>query len=86
VAAHAVHDEGDRACASIALASGAASAAPATADVSKTGLAVTDTTLRSYSAFAHRHHVDQRDRIVEAEKLAIEQINASGGILGRQIE
>jgi urea transport system substrate-binding protein len=73
--------------ASIALASGAASAAPATADVNKTGLAVTDTTVKVgiLHSLTGTMSISETGS-VEAEKLAIEQINASGGILGRQIE
>jgi urea transport system substrate-binding protein len=73
--------------ASIALASGSASAVPATADVSKTGLAVTDTTVKVgiLHSLTGTMAISETGS-VEAEKLAIDQINASGGILGRQIE
>lgn len=58
-----------------------------TAEVNKTGLAVTDATVK----VGILHSVTGTMAIsetgsVQAEKLAIEQINASGGILGRKIE
>ncbi|MFK7868346.1 MAG: urea ABC transporter substrate-binding protein [Roseobacter sp.] len=58
-----------------------------TADVNTTGLAVTDDTV----TIGILHSVTGTMAIsetgsVQAEKLAIEQINAQGGILGRQIE
>lgn len=58
-----------------------------TAEVNKTGLAVTDTTVK----VGILHSVTGTMAIsetgsVQAEKLAIEQINAAGGILGRKIE
>jgi urea transport system substrate-binding protein len=58
-----------------------------TAKVNTTGLAVTDTTV----TVGILHSVTGTMAIsetgsVEAEKLAIDQINASGGILGRQIK
>jgi len=61
--------------------------APATAAVNTTGLAVTDTTVK----VGILHSVTGTMAIsetgsVQAEKLAIDQINKSGGILGRQIE
>lgn len=76
--------------ASIAMlsATGAALAqTPATATVNTTGLAVSDTTVK----IGILHSVTGTMAIsetgsVQAEKLAIEQINASGGILGRKIE
>lgn len=73
--------------ASIALASGAAGAAPATADVNKTGLAVTDDTVKVgiLHSLTGTMAISETGS-VEAEKLAIDQINASGGILGRKIE
>lgn len=57
------------------------------ADVNTTGLAVTDDTVK----VGILHSVTGTMAIsetgsVQAEKLAIEQINASGGVLGRQIE
>ncbi|MGE4048333.1 MAG: transporter substrate-binding protein, partial [Acetobacteraceae bacterium] len=70
---------------------GAIAAAPAatlpTAQVNTTGLAVTDTTVK----VGILHSITGTMAIsetgsVEAEKLAIEQINAMGGILGRKIE
>jgi urea transport system substrate-binding protein len=62
-------------------------AAPATAAVNKTGLAVTDSTVK----VGILHSITGTMAIseagsVEAEKLAIAQINAKGGVLGRKIE
>ena len=62
-------------------------AAPATAAVNTTGLAVTDDTV----TVGILHSVTGTMAIsetgsVEAEKLAIDQINKSGGVLGRQIK
>ncbi|WP_147106923.1 urea ABC transporter substrate-binding protein [Tateyamaria sp. syn59] len=59
----------------------------ATADINTTGLAVTDDTV----TIGILHSVTGTMAIsetgsVQAEKLAIEQINAQGGILGRKIE
>ena len=61
--------------------------APPTAEVSTTGLAVTDDTV----TVGILHSTTGTMAIsetgsVQAEKLAIEQINESGGVLGRQIE
>src|SRR5690606_8821244 len=61
--------------------------ATASAEVNTTGLAVTDKTVK----VGILHSVTGTMAIsetgsVQAEKLAIEQINASGGVLGRQIE
>jgi urea transport system substrate-binding protein len=61
--------------------------APATAAVNMTGLAVTDTTVK----VGILHSVTGTMAIsetgsVQAEKLAISQINEAGGILGRKIE
>ena len=72
---------------SFSLAVGSAVAAPATADVNKTGLAVTDTTVKVgiLHSLTGTMAISETGS-VEAEKLAIDQINASGGILGRQIE
>jgi urea transport system substrate-binding protein len=66
---------------------GAARANLPTAAVNTTGLAVTDTTVK----VGILHSVTGTMAIsetgsVQAEKLAIDQINKSGGILGRQIE
>lgn len=60
---------------------------PPTADVNKTGLAVTDDTV----TVGILHSLTGTMAISEtgaqqAEKLAIEQINAQGGVLGRQIK
>lgn len=68
------------------LASGAF-AAPPTAEVNKTGLAVTDDTV----TVGILHSVTGTMAIsetgsVQAEKLAIKQINEMGGVLGRKIE
>lgn len=65
----------------------AAAADYPTADVNKTGLAVTDDTVK----VGILHSVTGTMAIsetgsVQAEKLAIEQINAAGGVLGRKIE
>lgn len=62
-------------------------AAAATSAVDTTGLAVTDTSV----TVGILHSITGTMAIseigaVEAEKLAIEQINASGGVLGRQIK
>lgn len=60
---------------------------PATADVNKTGLAVTDDTVKVgiLHSLTGTMAISETGS-VEAEKLAIDQINASGGILGRKIE
>jgi urea transport system substrate-binding protein len=63
------------------------SAAPATAEVNTTGLAVTDDTV----TVGILHSITGTMAISEtgstqAEKLAIKQINESGGVLGRQIK
>jgi urea transport system substrate-binding protein len=62
-------------------------AAPPTAKVNTTGLAVSDDTVK----VGILHSITGTMAIsetgsVQAEKLAIEQINASGGVLGRKIE
>ncbi|MFZ5602358.1 MAG: urea ABC transporter substrate-binding protein [Pseudomonadota bacterium] len=69
------------------LLSHAALAAPSTAEVNTTGLAVTDSTVK----VGILHSVTGTMAIsetgsVQAEKLAIDQINAMGGVLGRKIE
>ncbi|WP_159559271.1 urea ABC transporter substrate-binding protein [Alcanivorax sp. S71-1-4] len=72
----------------LALASTLSHAAvPPTSEVNTTGLAVTDTTVK----VGILHSITGTMAIsetgsVQAEKLAIEQINAAGGVLGRQIE
>ena len=68
-------------------ASAARAATPATAAVNSTGLAVTDDSV----TVGILHSITGTMAIseigaVEAEKLAISEINASGGILGRQIK
>jgi urea transport system substrate-binding protein len=65
----------------------AQAAGPATAEVNTTGLAITDDTV----TVGILHSITGTMAIsetgsVEAEKLAIEQINAAGGVLGRQIK
>jgi urea transport system substrate-binding protein len=69
------------------LSRGVRAAGPATATVNTTGLAVTDDTV----TVGILHSVTGTMAIsetgsVEAEKLAIDQINKSGGVLGRQIK
>jgi urea transport system substrate-binding protein len=69
------------------LSRGVRAAGPATATVNSTGLAVTDDTV----TVGILHSVTGTMAIsetgsVEAEKLAIDQINKSGGVLGRQIK
>ena len=64
-----------------------ASAAPATTAVDTTGLAVTDdsVTVGILHSITGTMAISETGS-VEAEKLAIAQINASGGVLGRQIK
>lgn len=74
-------------CSSMTLSQAVMAAAPATATVNTTGLAVTDTTVK----VGILHSVTGTMAIsetgsVQAEKLAIDQINAMGGVLGRKIE
>lgn len=71
----------------LGLASMAGAADMPTAEVNTTGLAVTDDTVK----VGILHSITGTMAIseigsVQAEKLAIEQINAQGGVLGRQIE
>lgn len=71
----------------LGLAASLAFSATLQAEVNTTGLAVTDTTVK----VGILHSVTGTMAIsetgsVQAEKLAIEQINAMGGVLGRQIE
>ena len=73
--------------ASMVLAATANAAVPPTAEVNTTGLAVTDDTVN----VGILHSVTgtmaiSEEGSVQAEILAIEQINAMGGVLGRQIE
>ncbi|MFT5988492.1 MAG: urea transport system substrate-binding protein, partial [Marinobacter psychrophilus] len=73
--------------ASVMLASSVQAATPSTAEVNTTGLAVTDDTvtvgiLHSITGTMSISEIGS----VQAEKLAINQINASGGVLGRQID
>ena len=62
-------------------------AAPATSDIDKTGLAVTDTevTVGILHSITGTMAISETGS-VEAEKLAISQINEAGGILGRKIK
>ncbi|MGB7099170.1 MAG: transporter substrate-binding protein, partial [Xanthobacteraceae bacterium] len=62
-------------------------AAPPTAQVNTTGLAVTDTevTVGILHSITGTMAISETGS-VEAEKLAIEQINAQGGVLGRKIK
>jgi urea transport system substrate-binding protein len=70
------------------LAAGAAHAAPPpTAEVNTTGLAVTDTTVtvgQLHSATGTMAISETGS--IQAEQLAIDQINSAGGVLGRQIK
>ena len=62
-------------------------AGPATAAVNTTGLAVTDTdvTVGILHSITGTMAISETGS-VEAEKLAIDQINAAGGVLGRKIK
>src|SRR5688572_31782086 len=62
-------------------------AGPATAEVNTTGLAVTDTevTVGILHSVTGTMAISETGS-VQAEKLAIEQINAAGGVLGRKIK
>jgi urea transport system substrate-binding protein len=62
-------------------------AGPATAEVNTTGLAVTDTdvTVGILHSITGTMAISETGS-VQAEKLAIDQINAAGGVLGRQIK
>ncbi|MGE0232980.1 MAG: transporter substrate-binding protein, partial [Flavobacteriaceae bacterium] len=71
----------------MAAAAPVAAEGPPTAEINTTGLAVTDDTV----TVGILHSVTGTMAIsetgsVQAEKLAIDQINASGGVLGRKIE
>ena len=73
--------------ASMVLAASANAATPPTAEVNTTGLAVTDDSvtvgiLHSITGTMAISEIGS----VQAEKLAIKQINESGGVLGRQIK
>ncbi len=62
-------------------------AGPPTAQVNTTGLAVTDTTVtvgQLHSATGTMAISETGS--IQAEQLAIDQINAEGGVLGRQIK
>ncbi len=75
-------------CGALAMAPLLAGAAgPPTAEVNTTGLAVTDTvvTVGQLHSATGTMAISETGSI-QAERLAIDQINASGGILGRQIE
>ncbi|MDV3239667.1 MAG: urea ABC transporter substrate-binding protein [Gammaproteobacteria bacterium] len=73
--------------AGVALPGAAAAAVPSTAEVNTTGLAVTDDTVKVgiLHSLTGTMAISETGS-VEAEKLAIDQINAMGGILGRKIE
>ena len=61
--------------------------APPTAEVNTTGLAVTDTTVtvgQLHSATGTMAISETGS--IQAEQLAIDQINAAGGVLGRQVK
>jgi urea transport system substrate-binding protein len=69
------------------VASGASAAAPATAKVNTTGLRITDTEVyvgQLHSATGTMAISETGS--IQAEQLAIAQINAAGGVLGRQIK
>jgi urea transport system substrate-binding protein len=71
----------------LALAVAAAQAAPPTSEVNTTGLAVTDDTVtvgQLHSATGTMAISETGS--IQAEQLAIDQINAMGGVLGRQIK
>jgi urea transport system substrate-binding protein len=75
------------AAAALATAAMAVAAGPPTAEVNTTGLAVTDDTVtvgQLHSATGTMAISETGS--IQAEQLAIDQINASGGILGRQIK
>ncbi len=64
-----------------------ATAAPPTAEVNTTGLSITDTTVtvgQLHSATGTMAISETGS--IQAEQLAIDQINAAGGVLGRQIK
>ena len=71
----------------LCLASSLGFAAPATSEVNTTGLAVTDdkVTVGILHSVTGTMAISETGS-VQAEKLAIEQINAMGGVLGRKIE
>ena len=73
--------------AALSMLAASAFAAPPTAEVNTTGLAVTDTvvTVGQLHSATGTMAISETGSI-QAERLAIEQINASGGILGRQIK
>ena len=71
----------------VAFAAATAQAKPTTAEVNTTGLAVTDDTVtvgQLHSATGTMAISETGS--IQAEQLAIDQINASGGVLGRQIK
>ncbi len=71
----------------VALAAATAHAKPTTAEVNTTGLAVTDDTVtvgQLHSATGTMAISETGS--IQAEQLAIDQINAMGGVLGRQIK
>ncbi|MEY4483238.1 MAG: urea transporter substrate-binding protein, partial [Verrucomicrobiota bacterium] len=71
----------------LVLTASMANAGPPTAEVNTTGLAVTDDTVtvgQLHSATGTMAISETGS--IQAEQLAIDQINASGGVLGRQIK
>lgn len=73
--------------ATLLLAQSAWAAKPATADINKTGLSVTDNevTVGILHSVTGTMAISETGS-VQAEKLAIDQINAMGGVLGRKIK
>lgn len=66
---------------------GAIAAGPATARVNRTGLAVTDTTVKVGILHSETGTMALGEAgAIQAELLAIKQINEQGGVLGREIE
>jgi urea transport system substrate-binding protein len=71
----------------LSIAAGGLQAGPPTAEVNTTGLAVTDDTVtvgQLHSATGTMAISETGS--IQAEQLAIDQINAAGGVLGRQIK
>ena len=68
----------------LALAIGAAHAKPPTSEVNTTGLAVTDDTVTvGQLHYATGTMAISETGSIQAEQLAIDEINAAGGVLGR---
>ena len=75
------------AIAGLMMAANTAIAAPATSVVNTTGLAVTDNSVKVGILHSSTGTMAISETgSIQAEKLAIEQINAAGGVLGRKIE